>query len=52
MEVEPGRYLSDSDRLIEYCARANGVSPEKLAAFSFYRETIFPQLRELHDHQA
>ena len=52
VEIEPGRYLSDSDRLIEYYAQAANVSPRDLPAFTFYKETVFPQLDELHrEHQ-
>src|SRR5947208_2299846 len=48
VEVEHQRYMSDSDRLIEHYAKANNLSPRKLTAFSFYKDTIFPQLQELH----
>ena len=48
VEVEPGRYQSDSDQLIEYYARTNKIVLSDLPALSFYTEGIFPQLRELH----
>jgi len=48
VEVEPGRYQSDSDQLIEYYARTNKVVLSDLPALSFYKEGIFPQLQELH----
>jgi len=48
VEIEPGRYLSDSDRLIEHFARVCKVDPGELPALSFYKETIFPQLEALH----
>lgn len=51
VEVEPGRYLSDSDALIEYFAGKNGIEIAKLPALSFYVETIFPQLLRLHQQQ-
>jgi hypothetical protein len=49
VEIEPGRYLSDSDRLIEHYARASNVDPDDLPALSFYKETVFPQLEKLHE---
>ena len=48
VEIEPGRYRSDSDRLIDYYARANDIDPGDLPALSFYKQGIFPQLQELH----
>ena len=46
-EVEPGRYISDSDRLIERYAAEAHVNPDSMPVLSFYKETIFPQLIEL-----
>jgi len=51
VEVEPGRYQSDSDQLIEYYARTNNVVSKNLTALSFYKESIFPELEELHAKQ-
>ena len=48
VEVEPGRYMSDSDRLIGLFAERNGQRPDEMPVLSFYKETIFPQLMELH----
>jgi hypothetical protein len=48
VEVEPTRYLTDSDRLIEHFARRHGWRPDDLPVLSMYRETIFPQLLEHH----
>jgi hypothetical protein len=48
VEIEPGRYMSDSDRLIEHFARAHHVDVKALPALSFYKQTIFPQLEALH----
>jgi hypothetical protein len=48
VEVEPGRYQADSDRLISHYARKHNVVVENLAALAFYRDSIFPQLVELH----
>jgi hypothetical protein len=50
VEIEPGQYLSDSDRLVQHYAGVSGVDPATLPAFMFYTETIFPQLEELHQH--
>jgi len=52
VEIEPGRYMSDSNQLIVYYSRSSQVAARDLPALSFYREGIFPQLVELHkqDH--
>jgi len=52
VEIEPGRYMSDSNQLIVHYSRAGNVAAKDLPALSFYREGIFPQLVELHkqDH--
>jgi hypothetical protein len=47
VEVEPGQYATDSDRLIERYAAEAGLKPGELPVLSFYKETIFPQLIEL-----
>ena len=48
VEVEPGRYMTDSDRLIEHYAEREGLKTEQMPVLSFYKETIFPKLIELH----
>lgn len=48
VEIEPGRYLADSDRVIDHFAQKCGVAPTGLVALSFYKESIFPQLEQLH----
>ena len=48
VEIEPGRYQSDSDRLIEHYASMNGVDAEALIALSFYKKGIYPQLLRMH----
>ena len=48
VEVEPGRYLSDSDQLIRYYARKNNVASTDLPALKFYKQGILPQLQEQH----
>ncbi len=47
VEVEPGHYESDSDRLIERYGAEAGLKPDALPVLSFYKQTIFPQLIEL-----
>ena len=47
VEVEAGRYMTDSDRVIEHFAKREGLQPDDLAVLSFYKQTIFPQLIEL-----
>jgi hypothetical protein len=47
VEVEPGRYMTDSDRVIEHFAKRADVRPDDLPVLSFYKQTIFPQLIEL-----
>lgn len=47
VEVEPGKFLTDSDRLIERYAGQAGLKPDTMPVLSFYKETIFPQLIEL-----
>lgn len=48
VEVEPGRYVADSDRLIDCYAQQCAIAPSELVALSFYTESIFPQLEQLH----
>lgn len=48
VEIEPGRYMTDSDKLIEHYAKRSGLRPDALPVLSFYEETIFPQLVEHH----
>ena len=48
-EIEPNRYLSDSDALLEHFASKNDVDIGGLPALSFYLQTIFPQLLRLHE---
>jgi glutathione S-transferase-like protein len=49
VEIEPNRYMSDSDALIEYFGSKRSIDAGKLPALSFYIQTIFPQLRRLHE---
>ncbi len=48
VELEPGRFMSDSDRLIEHFAAQTNVRADALPVLSFYKETLFPQLLKLH----
>jgi hypothetical protein len=47
VEVEPGQYMTDSDRLIERYAGEAGLRPDAMQVLPFYKETILPQLIEL-----
>ncbi len=47
VEVEPGRYQSDSDELIRFYSDRNGIAANSLPALTFYIQTIFPKLLEL-----
>jgi hypothetical protein len=47
VEVEPGRYATDSDQLIERYAAEAGLKADAMPVLSFYKQTIFPQLIEL-----
>ena len=47
VEVEPGQYQTDSDRLIDRYAAEAGLKPDAQPVLSFYKRTIFPQLIEL-----
>ena len=48
VEVEPNRYMTDSDRLIEYYANREGLRPDDMPVLSLYKQGIFPKLLELH----
>ena len=48
VEVEPNRYLADSDRLIEYYANRKGLRPDEMPVLSLYKQGILPKLFELH----
>ena len=52
VEVEPGEYRSDSDALIREYATRYDIDVSACPALAFYRETIFPQLLELHEMQS
>jgi hypothetical protein len=48
VEVEPNKYMSDSDRLIEHYAKRAGLRPDEMPVLSLYKEGILPKLFELH----
>lgn len=48
VEIEPNKYMSDSDRLIEHYAKRAGLRPDELPVLSLYKEGILPKLFELH----
>ena len=48
VEIEPGKYLADSDRLIEHYAKRAGLRPDELPVLSLYKQGILPKLFELH----
>jgi len=48
VEVEPSRYLTDSDRVIEHFARRHDLRPDDMPVLSLYKATIFPQLLKHH----
>jgi hypothetical protein len=52
VEIEPGRYESDSDALIRHYATKNSVRESSLPALAFYTETIFPQILDLHEQKS
>jgi hypothetical protein len=46
VEIEPDRYLADSDKLIEHYAQQMKVAADDLPVLSFYKQTILPKLFE------
>ena len=48
VEVEPGKYLADSDRLIDYYAKRAKLKPDEMPVLSLYKQGILPKLFELH----
>jgi hypothetical protein len=49
VEVEPDRFMTDSDRLIEHFAQLRGLRADTMPVLSFYKQTILPKLIELHE---
>lgn len=48
VEIEPGRLMADSDRLIEHYAKRAGLNPDAMPVLSLYKQGILPKLFELH----
>ena len=48
VEVEPNRYMADSDRLIEHYAQRKKLTPDDMPVLSLYKQGILPKLFELH----
>jgi hypothetical protein len=48
VEIEPGRLMADSDRLIEHYAERAGLLPDEMPVLSLYKQGILPKLFELH----
>lgn len=48
VEISPGRYMSDSDALIAHYAERHGRRPDAMPVLSFYKETVFQQIVDLH----
>jgi hypothetical protein len=48
VEIEPNIYKSDSDALIAHYSEQHRVDANSLPALSFYKDSILPQLEELH----
>lgn len=48
VEIEPGNYMTDSDRLIEHYAKREGLHPDEMPVLSLYKQGILPKLFELH----
>jgi hypothetical protein len=48
VEIEPDRYMADSDALIEHYARREELGADGLPVLAFYKQTILPKLFEHH----
>jgi hypothetical protein len=48
VEIEPGRFMADSDRLIEHYATRADVQLDDMPVLSLYKQGILPKLFELH----
>lgn len=48
VELAPGEYMTDSDRLIEHYAKREGLRPDEMPVLSLYKQGILPKLLELH----
>ena len=48
VELEPGEYMTDSDRLIEHYAKREGLRTDEMPVLLLYKQGILPKLFELH----
>lgn len=48
VEIQPGQYQSDSDALIREYATRHSIDVNACPALAFYKETLLPQIVELH----
>jgi hypothetical protein len=48
VEIEPDRYMTDSDRLITHYADRAQLRPDEMPVLSLYKQGILPKLVELH----
>jgi len=48
-EIQPGKYLAETDRLIEHFSSVGGIEKRSSATMSFYTDTILPQVVKLHE---
>ena len=48
VEIEPDKYMTDSDRLIEHYAKLAELRPDEMPVLSLYKQGILPKLVELH----
>lgn len=48
VEIERGRLMADSDRLIEHYAARAGLQPDEMPVLSLYKQGILPKLFELY----
>ena len=47
VEIEPAVYLADSEGLIDYYAKKNGLSDTNPPTLAFYRRSIYPRMIEM-----
>ena len=48
VEIQPGEYRSDSEELIREYATRHSIDVAACPALAFYKETLLPQIVELH----
>ena len=48
-EIEPGKYLSDSDGMIAHFANIHGIDEAGLPTLAFYRGGLFPTFLEMFE---